>query len=1050
MDTQKKNFFISCTDKDFDSVKWMIETLESAGHRITLLVGSHRVWWNFISPDKALEEDEWVICVCSKTYFEREHCRTELMAAGDKAAGKLIPVRVEEVDMEGVCSALIPIDLFPYENDERQKAAALLNGLSAQEHVLKKEQAGFPEKRFFNLPPRNLHFSGRKEILEKIHHLFKKNKRIAVLPSVPGATGIGKTQVALEYAHCHAGEYDFVWWVNAEKEATIMQACAEFAKTNELTGKNIDRLDLIIDDVKEWIAQKKKWLIVFDNAEDENLLASYMPRQYFNRQHILITSGKSHWEGTEEVDTDVFRPNEAAEFLTKRTRLPQDEFQLPLAEALGRLPLALELAAAYIKANKISYREYLNLLDTCPPERLKEYPDNASLQTVYKTWRISIDRITDHDSAKRRFHPFILFTFGKGKRESVVGQLLNLCAFLMPERIDYHWFNSMKFYLPVPLRLEARARAKSTFCKTLAELTRYSLAGIENNRIYFHRAIQQVTRDSLPPNEQQAWIRYCALLLIEQTHKDLTALIQRDMFLDFVPHFLSVAEWCTTEIKHLEGVYYFIGRGFDEQSIYGLALEWYRKSLSLSEKLLGEKHPATIATGQNIAKLYYKQEEYDQALEWYQKTLAIREKTLGKNHRDIAASCNHIASVYHDQEKYDQAMEWYLKAMSVRAKVRDRDIAIIYNNIATICDHMGEYGEAMEWNRKSLAIRERMYKNSHPDMSISYNNIATVHHNQGEYELALEWYRKAIAVGEDTLGEYSLGMANTFSNVADTYFSMKQYDQALEWNLKSLTIREKILEKDRPETATVHYRLGEIYQQLGKYEKAIASFRQSAAIREKLFGQEHIRTVSAYTGIATSYRQMGKPDRALEWFLKILAFAEKKLGPEHIDIAVIQNTIASIYRNQNKRTQALNWFLKVQEIYEKDPQDYLFLVTLYNSIAEIYHHQRDVNRATEYYCKAIDIFKNGLCDNQEVAFMTYSNLATVYLNQALFDKALKEYLVVYKLFFAKFDANHAGIVHVKKNMEIAYNKSPHTKPFGFEKWLADAIKDATCSAVNKQ
>ena len=119
--------------------------------------------------------------------------------------------------------------------------------------------------------------------------------------------------------------------------------------------------------------------------------------------------------------------------------------------------------------------------------------------------------------------------------------------------------------------------------------------------------------------------------------------------------------------------------------------------VKIRERLLGEEHPDTAASYNNIANMYYVKGEYDHALEYHEKALAIREKVLGKEHPDTATSYNNIALVYNTKGEYDRALEYYEKALAIVENVLGKEhphTAASYNNIGVLFYKMGRLDDA--------------------------------------------------------------------------------------------------------------------------------------------------------------------------------------------------------------------------------------------------------------------------------------------------------------------------------------------------------------------
>ena len=295
-----------------------------------------------------------------------------------------------------------------------------------------------------------------------------------------GLGGVGKTQLATEYAHAHASDYDLVWWVAAEEPASIPDQFTALAVRLGLDpAADPEALQALVHDR---LRDVPGWLLIFDNADRAADIGPWLPTGPMPPGapgHVIMTTRRGGFAAMGQVlDLDVIGVQDAVRML--RARVPGLDHQTgeQIAEELGRLPLALEQAAAWLDRSQMPGEEYLELLRSRGAELYARGQVSGRPDTIATLWDISVGRITAENPA--------------------AVQLLAVCAYLAPEPVPLDLFTAHADLLPEPLASAAADRL--AFTDAIAVLVDYSLAKRTPAGLQLHRLVQATirTRDSSP------------------------------------------------------------------------------------------------------------------------------------------------------------------------------------------------------------------------------------------------------------------------------------------------------------------------------------------------------------------------------------------------------------------------------------------------------------------------------------------------------------------------------------------------------------------------
>ncbi len=447
--------------------------------------------------------------------------------------------------------------------------------------------------------------------------------------------------------------------------------------------------------------QNDNWLIVLDNVEDKETVHNYIPDG--NGKLIITTRNKKLGIG-DNLDLSLMEEAEAVEFLSEKTKKTDNESKekfKELAEKLGYLPLALEQAAAYIYNSEESVEEYIKLFDKQKLKIFQKGAVNKSYEiNVATTWEVSLEEIK--------------------KEQPAAIEILNICAFLAPDDISLYLFTEGLEQLPDSLKAVIADEMEFNDCKVL--FNNYSMVTLskEDNTLSIHRLVQEVIKNRIEEDNQKHYAQ-TALTLVNELFR-------------FEYHEVDSWGWCSFILPHANAVInntndlkidseqkaYLLhkaGRLYERQGSYDEALEFYKKSLEIKLKTLGEEHPSTATTYDNIGQVHSNKGSYDEALKFYKKSLEITLKILGDENPSTATTYNNIGQVHSNKDSYDEALKFYKKSLEIKLKILGDEhpsTAATYHNIGTVYYIKKQYNKAHDHITKAINIFKHTLPAEHP------------------------------------------------------------------------------------------------------------------------------------------------------------------------------------------------------------------------------------------------------------------------------------------------------------------------------------------------
>ncbi|QES15213.1 tetratricopeptide repeat protein [Streptomyces venezuelae] len=737
---------------------WIAHRLERHGHRATLQRWDppREVPLEQVLRDLLLARGQ-ILFVLDEWFFDRgarqagewnEVLRGFVAAHADRFAA----VNLSSRTLPPSAAVLEPVSLWGV--DEAEAGARLTHRLAlAGNRDGARRHRGATPARFPADPPavwgavprRNPWFSGRDDLLGALQRRLAEAGHGSAACALIGMSGIGKTQIATEYAYRFSPDYDVIWWVHSEDRNVQRDRLGDLAVELGLRvgGEPGERIRAVREALRRGDPHAR-WLVVFDGWDDTDGIDVMLPQ---GPGHVLITSRNRGWrEHTDVLEIPGFDRRESTGYLMRRAPQINAAEADEVAAEFGDVPLPLAQAAAWLGESGTEAAEYLRMVRDGRLSTVDEpSPDNATPHVSLSSWQILIDRL-------RRSHPQAL-------------QVLSLCTAFAPGPVPLGLLRAgPAARLPADLRWITTDPAAWT--RALDTLVNFSVlvrvpgpsaggkaAGPEEETVHMHRLVHDIVARLTDGEGRYARLKAVRDLLAEAEPGDPADSVHWPRYSVLLPHLEPSGALRSTAPRVQEAVLNclrFCDRSGD-----------YRAGLRLSRRVRQNWGEFMDRAGGRMLALASLEADLLRAAGRFQEAYEQSERALGQlkanPHDELAelTARSAVANGLRHQGRYHDAHH-------IQREVLDRTVWLVgtddplvltaRHDLAATLRALGRYREAYENDLMTLARREDLLGGHHLAGLASANAVTRGQRLLGMYGAALSRQVEVARRHEEALG----------------------------------------------------------------------------------------------------------------------------------------------------------------------------------------------------------------------------------------------------------------------------------------------------------
>jgi len=632
---------------------------------------------------------------------------------------------------------------------------------------------------------RNELFTGREVPLKALALALLYDQHISALATqaVAGMGGVGKTQLAVEFAYRYGRFFYGVHWLNAGSPAGLGAEVAACGAAMGLEPWPKEQPEQVARTLDAWRRGGPR-LVVLDNLEEVEPAREWLGRLSGGGARVLVTARRQDWPrdlGLDPLRLEVFSEEESLAFLREylgEERATEAELG-ELAERLGHLPLALELAGRYLGGlARLTVGEYLERIeDVCGHPSMADWRAELGNPTGHdldlaKTFAASWERVED-ETAREVF----LIVGWCAPNQAVPWEVLERAA---------------------PSAGSGQVLDREACDAAVGVLAGLGLVEVEDPQAgpLVHPLLGEFARALAGAGEGLAAVTGALVQMARRANAQMDETGSPSHFEPLLPHVRTVAEAGGTEAPPDDGsLWVNLDYYLDRVADYAGARAACERGVRLGEKVYGRDHQEVALRVNNLGGVLRAQGDLAGARGCFERALGIDERVYGPDHPAVARDVNNLGNVLQAQGDLAGARGCFERALGIDERVYGLEHP---NNLGGVLQDLGDLAGARGCYERALGIDERVYGPEHPAVAIRVNNLGTVLWDQGDLAGARGCYERALGIDERVYGPEHPNVAIRVNNLGSVLRAQGDLAGARGCYERALGILEKSLPASHP------------------------------------------------------------------------------------------------------------------------------------------------------------------------------------------------------------------------------------------------------------